>query len=74
MIQPQSMLELQKLVLLQVSEDKSLFKKELKKSFGWLGSSEIFQLHRWVKENYGNTHHEAISEVFRNLNYSFVNN
>ncbi len=59
------MLELQKLVLQNVSDDKDLFKKEIVKSFKWLKSYEIYQLHKWLKENYGNTHKEVISDAFQ---------
>jgi hypothetical protein len=74
MIQPQSILELQKQVLLRVCEDKIKFKKELQKAFGWLSSNELIQLRRWVKDNYGFTHRDIISEVFRPLKSSFESN
>ena len=69
MIQPQNILELQQLALTNLSEDKNLFKKELVKSIRWLRSYEIYQLHKWLKENYNDTHREIISEVF-NFIYS----
>ena len=64
MFSPQTMFELQKMVLNQVSEDKNLFQRELKKSFLWLQSSEIFQLHWWADENYESLYNTIISEVF----------
>ena len=64
MIQPQNILELQQLALQNLSEDKELFKKELVKSLRWLRSYEIYQLHRWLKDNYYETHNEIISDVF----------
>lgn len=69
MIQPQNILELQQLALQNLSDDKELFKKELVKSLKWLRSYEIFKLHRWLKDNYHETHKEIISDVF-NFIYS----
>lgn len=64
MFSPQTIFELQKMVLKQVSEDKNLFQRELKKSFLWLQSSEIFQLHWWADENNESLYNAKISEVF----------
>ena len=64
MIQPQNMLELQQMTLSNLCADKDLFKKELIKSLMWLQSYEIYQLRRWLKSNYHETHGEIISEVF----------
>ncbi len=64
MIQPQNMLELQQLTLQNLCGDKDLFKKELLKSVKWLQSYEIFQLRRWLKNNFRETHGDIISEVF----------
>ncbi|MBN2520174.1 MAG: hypothetical protein JXB17_06700 [Bacteroidales bacterium] len=64
MIQPQNMLELQQLTLENICSDKDLFKKELIKSVKWLQSYEIFQLRKWLKNNYHETHGDVISEVF----------
>jgi len=58
------MLEHQKIVLSNVSSNKELFKKELNKSLGWLASYEIYDLYKWLKENYSTTHQDIISEVF----------
>jgi len=58
------MLEHQKLVLRNVSHDKELFRKELKKSIVWLKSYEVYKLYAWVKENYGRIHGDVISDVF----------
>ena len=60
-----AMLEHQKLVLSNLSADKDLFRKELVKSLGWLTSSEIFELYRWLKEKYYPTHREVIQDVFK---------
>ena len=66
-IQPQNMLELQQMTLMNLCADKELFKKELVKSIKWLPSYEIFQLRKWLKNNYSSTHGDVISEVFNFL-------
>jgi hypothetical protein len=58
------MLELQKLVLQQVSDTKSLFRKELQKSLRWLDCHEIEILQDWVIQNFGNRYQDVINEVF----------
>jgi hypothetical protein len=58
------MLELQKFVLQRVCDDKGLFKKELRKSLGWLKLDELEILREWVVKNFWNTHQEEIIEVF----------
>jgi len=58
------MLEHQKIVLQNISHDKELFAKELRKSLVWLKSYEVFLLHTWVKEKYGNIHNDVIREIF----------
>ena len=58
------MLEHQKFILANISSVKPIFKKELKKSIGWLGPEEMTELHQWVMENYWKTHSNEISEVF----------
>ena len=59
-----TMLEHQKLLLDQLSYDPELFRKEIVKSFKWLKSYEIIMLHRWLKDQYGESHGELIREVF----------
>lgn len=59
------MLDHQKSILEQLSNDKELFRKEIIKSFKWLKSYEIIQLHQWLKEKYGQTHREIIQEIFQ---------
>jgi hypothetical protein len=61
-----NMLELQKYVLKNVSEDKRLFKKELIKSKKWLNERDLSQLMVWVKENFWDTHRSEIEEVSYN--------
>jgi len=58
------MLEHQKVVLLNVSHDKKLFAKELKKSVTWLKPDEVYKLYEWVKENYGQIYNDVIRETF----------
>ena len=58
------MLEHQKLVLQNVSHDKELFRKELKKSIIWLKSYDVYKLHAWVKDKFGKTHRDIINDVF----------
>lgn len=58
------MLYHQKFLLASISTVKPLFKKELKKSIAWLPPEEITELHRWVLENFWETHRDEISEVF----------
>jgi hypothetical protein len=58
------MLDHQKSILQNLSSDKDLFRKEIVKSFRWLKSYEIIQLHKWLKDNYGKTHKDVIEEIF----------
>lgn len=58
------MLELQKFVLLQVSDNETLFKKELQKSKKWLRANETEELLEWLMIRFGSTHKEIIEEVF----------
>jgi hypothetical protein len=58
------MLEHQKFLLANISSVKPLFKKELRKAIYWLKPEEMTELHRWVMENYWETHSDEISEVF----------
>lgn len=57
------MLELQKKVLTNVSQNKETFKKELCKSIIWLSADELSDFKQWVKNNYWDTHKEIITEV-----------
>ena len=58
------MLEFQKFVLQQISDDRVLFKKELQKSILWLKPEEIENLKEWVTDRFGNTYNDTIMEVF----------
>ncbi len=59
------MLEHQKTILEKVSDNKELFRKEIIKSFKWLKSYEILELHKWLQENFNTTHEEVIKSVFQ---------
>lgn len=61
------MLELQKIVLQQVSDHKELFKKELLKSLKWLNSEEIILLKEWVLNQFSNRYRDVINETFYSL-------
>jgi hypothetical protein len=62
------MLEHQKIVIQNLTHDKSLFVNELRKSKKWLNAVELSELEQWVKENFWNTHQNEIEEAF-NQNY-----
>lgn len=61
------MLEHQKLVLDNLSYDKELFEKEIKKSAKWLKVSELYKLLEWLKQKYWSTHKENILNVIQTL-------
>ncbi len=58
------MLEFAKKVLLNVSFDRELFKKELKKSLRFLGKKEAYMLYSWCLLNFGEKYQEIIIQVF----------
>ena len=57
------MLEHQKIILKNVSDNKQLFKKELIKSMIWLSSNELIQLRKWLREQFWESHADEINEV-----------
>ncbi len=59
-----TMLEHQKIVLRGVKENTKLFKKELEKSLQWLTLKEVNQLYNWLLNNFSDSHHNVIEEVF----------
>jgi len=61
------MLEHQKKVLLGVANNPYLFRKELIKSFTWLSASELDDLYKWVKNQFGSQYSHLISEIFCGL-------
>ncbi len=58
------MLEHQKVVLIGVSNNPELFRKELYKSIIWLNSDEIGNLRRWIKDKFDGIYDKLIREVF----------
>lgn len=59
------MLEFVKTVLMKVSFDKELFRKELIKGIKWVGPRERALLLAWCLTTFGQTHQDIIKEVFR---------
>tara|TARA_B100001115_G_C15841668_1_gene422183 strand:- start:1058 stop:1243 length:186 start_codon:yes stop_codon:yes gene_type:complete len=57
------MLEFSKKILLKVSFDKSLFKKELKKSATWLDKKDTAKLKIWTLISFVQ-HKDIITDVF----------
>ena len=58
------MLEHQKTVLENLSDNKTRFRKELIKSLIWLNPYEQTQLRRWLREKYWQTHKDVIEDIF----------
>lgn len=59
------MLDFVKHVLTQVSFDKDLFRKELKKGLRWISPGERALLLTWCIAHFGQTHQDVIKDVFR---------
>lgn len=57
------MLEHQKIVLQNVHDNPTLFRKELIKSLGWLNANEQTALRRWLREKYWKTHRNVLEDV-----------
>ena len=60
------MLELSKNILLKVSFDKKLFKKELNKSIRWISKKEVIKLKVWTLSSFSE-YKNVILEVFDNI-------
>ncbi|WP_066633636.1 hypothetical protein [Labilibacter marinus] len=58
------MLEHQKKVLLGVSKNPHLFRKEVVKSLTWLSTAEAKELYNWVKKEFGSYYAQMLGEVF----------
>ena len=58
------MLDHQKIILEQVTDNNELFLKELKKSISWLTPEDIRKLYSWLKENFWESHKPEIEQVF----------
>jgi len=61
------MLEMSKKILLGVSFDKTLFKKELVKSIRWVSKEERTMLKIWCLTMFGSQYGELIQEVFNTV-------
>ena len=58
------MLDYVKTILIKVSFDQKLFKKELEKSLQWLEAEEVLKLKNWVVEKFNHMYKDVINEVF----------
>ncbi len=61
------MFEYTKKILLKVSFDKSLFKKELSKAMLWLKNDERHMLKLWCMATFGRHYYDVILEVFKKV-------
>ena len=58
------MVEYFKIVLNGVSEDRSLFEKELRKALIWMTKDELSSLKVWLRERFYPQYKTLIDEVF----------
>lgn len=58
------MLELCKTILIRISFDKNLFRKELRKSITWLKPHERIILKVWCLAQFGHLYKDIILDVF----------
>lgn len=61
------MLELSKEILLKVSFDQYLFRKELLKALKWIRKDERTHLKLWVYQKFGKKYPEIIKQTFRDV-------
>lgn len=61
------MLEYTKNILLKVSFDKNLFKKELNKAIVWMKNDEAHMLKLWCLATFGRHYYDIIAEVFKKV-------
>jgi hypothetical protein len=66
---PSNMLELQKLVLENVYENKVLFEKELRKSFKWLENEDLHILYNWAIGKFNEHYCKIIDCVFAGFDF-----
>ncbi len=66
------MLDYVKTILIKVSFDQGLFKKELEKSLQWLEADEILKLKDWVIEKFNHMYKDIIIGVFSTYELSPV--
>ncbi len=70
---PSSMLELQKIVLENVYENKLLFAKELRKSFQWLEDDDSYVLYKWAVGKFNELYRNLINDVYLSFDFSAFN-
>ena len=58
------MLEVQKQAICDLSNDKTLFRKEIIKALVWIKTSEKKEFKSWLLQNFGSTHQLLINQVF----------
>ena len=58
------MLEHQKIIIKNVSHDKVLFEKEIKKSLKWLNKSDLLVFNQWVIANFYDKYPDIILKYF----------
>lgn len=58
------MLDHQKMILENLTDNREMFIKELRKSQQWLSAEEIGKLYKWLKENYWESNKHEIEMVF----------
>lgn len=61
------MLEYAKKILLKVSFDRELFKKELLKAVAWMKNDEARLLQLWCLATFGRHYYSIIAEVFHKV-------
>jgi len=61
------MYEMSKKVLMRVSFDRALFKKELNKARKWLKPKESLMLKAWCLATFGHVYQDVILEVFETI-------
>jgi hypothetical protein len=66
------MLDYVKTVLIKVSFDQKLFRRELEKSLQWLETEDILNLKNWVVEKFNHMYKDIISDVFYSYELSPV--
>ena len=59
-----NMLDHQKIILENISDDKQLFQKELEKSIKWLSPEDQQKLYLWLKTKYWSSHKKIILAAF----------
>ncbi len=58
------MLEHQKIIVKNVSHNKILFEKEIKKSLKWLDKNDLLAFNQWVVANLYDKYPDIISKYF----------